>query len=135
MEIFLKGKCEDIVKVRSVLQSITSSSSPPEVKEDSQPTHLIVQTDLPNNYKLKPNFGPMELQSKAPKYSAVITNVAHPAHLYVRIVDEDVPLYHQMQLELQQEFTSATKQSASYCPSPTFGTFFYFYYFSKNNFI
>jgi len=145
LEIFLKGRCEDILKVRSVLQSITRSSQPdvnksikqpksitsssspaPEVKESSQPTPPVTtKTELTTNDKLKPKYGPMEVQSKALKYAAVIiTNVIHPGHLYVQVVDQDVPLFHQMQIELQQEFSSATKQSASYCSSPNFGTCF-----------
>ena len=105
--------------------NITSSPAP-EVKESSQPTPPVtIKTELTINDKLKPKYGPVEVQSKALRYSAVIiTNVIHPGHLYVQVVDEDVPLYHQMQIDLQQEFSSATKQSASYCPSKTFGTCF-----------
>jgi len=123
MEIFLKGKCKFIMKVRSVLVGITSGSPPPEVKESSQPTpRITIKPELPNDEKLKPKLRPMEVQSKARKYAAVIiTNAVHPGHLYVHILDEDVPIYHQMQLELQQEISSATNQSASYCPSLTFG--------------
>ena len=133
LEIFLKGKCEDILKVRRVLQSITSGGPPPGVKESSKPTPpVIIKTELSSGNKLEPKYGPMEVQSKALKYSAVIImNVIHPGHLYVRIVDEDVPLYHQMQIELQKEFSSATKQSASYCPSKTFGTCFISFIFNQ----
>lgn len=90
MEIFLKGKCEDILKVRNILQSITRSPEP-DVNKGSQLARppAIIKTELTTNEKLKPKCGSLEVQSRALKYAAVIiTNVIHPAHLYVQILDE-----------------------------------------------
>jgi len=36
------------------------------------------------------------------------TNVAHPGHTFNQIVDQDLALYHQMQMDLQEEFSSAS---------------------------
>jgi len=47
------------------------------------------------------------------------------------MLDQEFPLYHQMQEDLQQEFESTTSKSPSYCSTPTAGIFRYFYLCKK----
>ena len=54
----------------------------------------------------KPKFGPaVEVESRCIQSSVVlITHAIHPNRLYVQFFDKDLPLYHQMNEDLQQEF-------------------------------
>lgn len=77
---------------------------------------------LPVNKGFKPKYGLGEVESGRIQYAAVlITHVIHPNLMYIQIEDQDLPLYHQMNEDLQQEFRKATKQSPSYCSSPLEG--------------
>ena len=77
---------------------------------------------LPIEKRFKPKFGPSEVESGCIQYAAVyITRAIHPNRLYVRVEDQDLPLYHQMMRDLQLEFREATKQSPSFCSSPVVG--------------
>jgi len=115
LKLFLNGKSEDILKVRSLLQSI---SPLPEVQERSQQAPANIDTEPTSNEKFQPKFGSLGMLSDEFKNSGVIiTNVIHPDHLYIKLVDQDFPLYHKMQEDLQQEFVSATNKSPSYCPT------------------
>ena len=78
---------------------------------------------LPVERRYKPKYGPSDVESGCIQYAAVlIKRMIHPNHLYLQIEDQDLPLYHQMMEDLQQEFSEATKQSPSYCSSPVIGT-------------
>ncbi len=120
LKLYLNGKSEEILKVRSLhLQSI---SPLPEVQESSQPVPVIIATKPTNNYSFEPKFGSSGALSGELNHSAVIiTNMVHPGHLYIQLVDQDLPLYYQMQMDLQEEFGSVTNKSPSYCPTPANG--------------
>lgn len=124
LKLFLNGKSEAILKVRSLLQSISLALL--EVQESSQ-SHapVIIDIKLTKNEQFKQKFGFSRALSDGLIYSPVIiTNMIHPGHLYIQLVDQDLPLYHQLQEDLQEEFFSVTKQSPSYCPTPTAGTIY-----------
>ena len=77
---------------------------------------------LPIERRFKPKYGPSEVESGCIQYAAVyITRAIHPNRLYVRVEDQDLPLYQQMMRDLQLEFREATKQSPSFCSSPVVG--------------
>ncbi len=72
--------------------------------------------------KFKPKFSLLELKKNPLKHANVfITKAAHPRAIYVRIQDEEMLRYHQMQNDLQEEFRTATIESHSYCPTPIVG--------------
>ena len=97
--------------------NVTSSKTVQNKSKHDQ--HQVV---LPVEKRFKPKFGPAEVESGCIQYAAVlITHAIHPNHFYVQIEDQDLPLYHQMMDDLQQEFREATKRSRSYHPSPLSG--------------
>jgi len=127
LNLSLNGKSEDLLRIRSLLQSIGPLS---EVQESSQQ-----HPEPTNDAKFEPKFGFSGVLSDDEfKYSAVIiTNVTHPFHWYIQMMDQDLPLYHQLQVDLQEEFGSATSESQSYSPTLTAGIFPYFYLCKKFN--
>lgn len=114
MKLFLDGKCEDILKVRSILRS----SQLAHATIDTEPTSKI-------NERFKPKFGSSVVLSDELRHSAfIIANVYQPDNLYIQLVDQDLPLYDQMKEDLQKEFGSVINQSPSYCQTPTAGILF-----------
>jgi len=74
------------------------------------------------NMKFQPKYRPSDLQLNPLKFAAVlITKAAQPNFVYIRIEDEDLHRYRLMQEQLQLEFSTATKQSPSFSPSPAIG--------------
>ena len=124
LKLSLNGKSEDLLRIRSLLQSMRPLS---EVRESSQ------HPEQTNDAKFEPKFGFSGVLSDYEfNYSAVIiTNVTHSNHWYIQMVDQEFPLYHQMQEDLQQEFESTTSKSPSYCSTPTAGIFRDFYLCKK----
>lgn len=77
---------------------------------------------LPRVVKYKPKFSVTELLYSPLKYASVlITKATQPRSIYIRIQDEQAPLYQQLLNELELEFRSVTNRSASYCSSPIIG--------------
>ena len=74
------------------------------------------------NMKFQPKYKPSDLLLNPLKFAVVlITKAAQPSFVYIRIEDEDLLRYRLMQEQLQFEFSTATKQSPSYSPSPAIG--------------
>ena len=75
--------------------------------------------------KYKPKFSRLDLKFSPIRYASVIISKAlHPRAVYVRIDDDEVPLFRRMMNELQQEFGTATPGSDSFCSSPLIGSYF-----------
>lgn len=108
----------------SVFVPVISASNRKNSFEVSNPK--VVGKTSSMTCRFQPKFGPSDLGSRSPKYAAVIiTKAVHPREIYIRFIDEDVPLYHRMLEELQEEFRLASIESDSYCPSPIVGTCYY----------
>ena len=74
--------------------------------------------------KYKPKFSRLDLKFSPIRYASVIISKAlHPRAVYVRIDDDEVPLFRRMMNELKQEFESATPGSESFCSSPLIGSY------------
>lgn len=88
-----------------------------------QPQFSTVNTPAPMK-QYKPKYGSWDLESNPPEHLAVfISEITAPNYVYIQIEDKDVPRYQQLLKELQAEFNSATRQSASYCPLPIIGSY------------
>ncbi len=75
--------------------------------------------------KYKPKFSRLDLKFSPIHYASVIISKAlHPRAVYVRIDDDEVPLFRRMNNELQQEFGTATPGSYSFCSLPLIGPYF-----------
>lgn len=134
LKLFLNGKSDAVLKVRSILQSIREPL-PNEVQESSRLIPNINGTEqiISSAEKFEPKFGSSGVLSGGHKYSPVIiSNMVHPGHLYIQFVDQEFPLYHQMQEDLLEEFGSATNQSLSYCPTPAAGIIFRYLFIRKS---
>jgi len=108
----LHEKSEELLRMRSLLQSIGPLC--PVVKENSQ--HLEPTNDEKFDSKLV-SSGVLSDE----------TNVAHPGLTNIQIVDQDLALYQKMQMDLQDEFGSATNQSSSYCPTLIAGIIIHYF--------
>lgn len=94
-----------------------------------------------DHLNFKPKFGFLQLTSNPMKHSPVIiTYASTPTEIYVLIEDEDdFAHFRRMQEDLQQEFSTATKHSPTYCSSPIAGNIIrmqtFIYSFTINYFI
>lgn len=107
---------EEILKVKDSLQS--SNLIAPYISKTTPAAQLVLNVPAVIK-KFKPKFDPLKIGLL--KYASVFIIAAlQPGEIYVRFDDEDVPRYKQMQRELQKEFWSSTRRSASNCSSPIF---------------
>lgn len=119
--LFLNEKSEEILKMRSLLQSIIPL---PQVQETSKQALVTIDTEpiTSNIEQFQPKFGSSEVYKNEFKHSAaIISNMIHAGHLYIQLVDKDFPLYHQLQEDLQVEFLTASNITPSYCATLTAG--------------
>jgi len=120
---------EEILKVRDFFSNYFHSSNlaVPYVSKTTIPNLVLLAHQQHGNNpavakKFRPKIDPLKLTSGSLKYaSVIITKAIQPGEIYFRFDDEDVPRYEQMQRDLQKEFNSATRLSASYSPSPISG--------------
>ena len=127
----LKTMREEILKVKTIFSSNDSLQSSnltaPYVNKTTTPDLVQNVHQQPENHpvvvkKFRTKFDPLKLKSGSLKYASVFINKAlQPGEIYVRFDDDDMPRYKQMQRELQKEFSSATRRSTSYRPSPISG--------------
>jgi len=123
---------EEILEVRAIFSNYFYSSNlaVPYVSKTTIPNLVLLAHQQHGNNpaviakKFRPKIDPLKLKSCSLKYaSVIITKAIQPGEIYVRFDDEDVPRYEEMQRDLQKEFNSATRLSASYSPSPIPGLF------------
>ena len=74
----------------------------------------------PNSQKFRPKFDQHQLNSNPLRYANVsIIKAFSPKLIYIQVEDLDIPKYHRMQEELQQEFR--TDATVNYSASPVVG--------------
>ena len=107
----------------------------PVKKDSSMPIQPLISSAplLASLKKFKPKYDSLELRRKPAKASSVIiTNATLPTEIYCQILDDDLPKYQQMQVNLQFMFGKVTDQSHTYCASPVIGKLiveFFFFFF------
>jgi len=96
--------------------------TPITAKTGSEINHNQASKPVIKKYKTK--FSSVELRTNPLKYAAVtITQVTQPRSIYIRIDYDGALRYLQLLKELELEFRSATRASASYCSSPIIGSY------------
>ena len=141
MNDHLKAKKEELLRLKDIfsdcLQLQQHLESP---KLTVQNVNSIPSSDLGLNLclnvhrpsppvkKLNSKYSPSEIESNPTKHARVIiTTSMQPGEIYVQIDDENLPRFHQMQKELQEEFRSASKASTSYLSTPLVGSYIIFH--------
>ena len=77
----------------------------------------------PNSQKFRPKFDHHQLNSNPLRYANLsIIKAFSPKLIYIQVEDLDIPKYHRMQEELQQEFR--TDATVNYSASPVVGNCF-----------
>jgi len=116
---------EDVTSSIEHLEVVRINQLHPEATRAAliQPQFTTVNTQAPMK-QYKPKYGYWDLESNPPEHLAVfISEITAPNYVYIQIEDKDVPRYQQLLKELQAEFSSATRQSASFCPLPIIGSY------------
>ena len=137
MNDHLKAKKEELLRLKDIfsdcLQLQQHLESP---KLAVQNVNSIPSSDLGQNVhrpsppvkKLNSKYSPSEIESNPPKHARVIiTTSMQPGEIYVQIDDDNLPQFHQMQKELQEEFRSASRASSSCCSTPLVGSYIKFH--------
>ena len=119
----MKEKLNEIPRFKSFVLDSTlartrSNIVHPSYSRDGTPIRTTIKT----------KFGPFELK---PKHSNIlITKAVQPRFVYVQIDDDHSRhMFAKLQKELQEEFSSVTDQSDSFCQSLVIGSYIKFLFF------
>ena len=137
MNDHLKAKKEELLRVKDIFSDCMQLQQHLESSKLTVPNvNRIPSPDLGQNVhrpsppvkKLNSKYSPSEIESNPPKHARVIiTTSMQPGEIYVQIDDDNLPQFHQMQKELQEEYRSASRASSSCCSTPLVGSYIKFH--------